>query len=129
MLLMRLNPLFSPPQQKYCRVEQATSFNFFSVMASLTEEESVQMSSLLNKLGVLASNVYTLDDLRALVAPQEEKMWKNVKVCNIVRSTGYINFKKKKEYKVICHIDSIALRIFPTVCVLFWKNSYNCRVY
>ena len=55
-------------------------------MATLTGEESDQMSRLLNKLGVRHEKVYTLEDLRTVISPPEEK--RSVKRDNIV--TGYI---------------------------------------
>ena len=49
-------------------------------MATLTEEESDQMSRLLNKLGLLAGKVYTLEDLRALImSPPGDKKWVKVR--------------------------------------------------
>ena len=46
------------------------------------------MSGLLNKLGLLAGKVYTLEDLRTLMSPPEEK--KVVKVNRDSIITGYI---------------------------------------
>ena len=49
-------------------------------MATLTNEESDQMSRLLNKLGLLAGKVYSLEDLRALIIPPpEDKKWVKVR--------------------------------------------------
>ena len=48
-------------------------------MATLTEEESDQLSRLLNKLGLLAGKINSLDDLKMLiVSPAEDRTWVKV---------------------------------------------------
>ena len=64
-------------------------------MATLTEEEANQMSRLLNKLGLPPGKVYSLDDLRALIAAPEMKKWVKVKQANII--TGYLISKLNKD--------------------------------
>ena len=46
------------------------------------------MSRLLDKLGLPPGKVYSLDDLRAVIAATEQKKWITVKQDNII--TGYI---------------------------------------
>lgn len=50
-------------------------------MATLTEEQYDQISRLLDKLGVLPGNVYTLDDLKALILlPSKGRMWVQIDI-------------------------------------------------
>ena len=50
-------------------------------MATLTEEQCDQISRLLDKLGVLPGNVYTLDDLKALILlPSKGRTWVQIDI-------------------------------------------------
>ena len=67
-------------------------------MATLTEEESDQLSPLLNKLGFLAGKIHSLDDLKELVvSPVEDKMW--VKVMEDENYKIYESVSHVKEMK------------------------------